>query len=265
MSYANLRAHRLGVLGSVAVVAVLLASCAASPTVAPETSTKVPQPTVVESDIPSSEPVAPDAPDLSGAQMEALEAETNYLSFMSFSRTGLIDQLVYEGYSKSDAAAAVDSLDVDWREQAVLKATSYLESGSFSQSGLVEQLEFEGFSRSDAEYGAAAAFGGGGGSGSGGGGTVSQQNAVESARNYLEFSAFSRTGLIEQLEYEGYSRSDATSAVDSLNVDWNEQAAKSAANYLDMMAFSRSELISQLQYEGFTASEAAYGASQAGL
>lgn len=95
--------------------------------------------------------------------------------------------------------------------------------------------------------------------------TRSQQNAVRSAEGYLSFSAFSRTGLIDQLKFEGYSDADATFAVDSLNVDWREQAAKSAESYLSFMPFSRSGLIDQLVFEGFTRDEAEYGVTQAGL
>jgi hypothetical protein len=64
------------------------------------------------------------------------------------------------------------------------------------------------------------------------------------------------------LEYEGFSTSDATFAVDSLSVDWNEQAAKKAEEYLAYTSFSRSGLVQQLQYEGFTPEQAEYGASQ---
>lgn len=96
-------------------------------------------------------------------------------------------------------------------------------------------------------------------------GSVSQQNALRSAENYLSFTAFSRTGLIGQLEFEGYPTEDATWAVDRVEVDWNEQAAKSAANYLDFTSFSRSGLIDQLIFEGFTPQEAEYGVNQTGL
>jgi colicin import membrane protein len=92
--------------------------------------------------------------------------------------------------------------------------------------------------------------------------TTGQENAVGAAANYLEFSAFSRTGLIQQLEYEGYSTADATSAVDSLGTDWREQAVKSAENYLSFSSFSRSGLVDQLVFEGFTPEQAEYGASQ---
>jgi SOS response regulatory protein OraA/RecX len=94
---------------------------------------------------------------------------------------------------------------------------------------------------------------------------VSQENARRSASDYLDYSAFSRSGLIEQLVYEGFTQADATYAVDALNVNWNEQAAKSAAEYLAYSAFSRSGLIEQLVYEGFTQEQAEYGVSTTGL
>ncbi len=95
--------------------------------------------------------------------------------------------------------------------------------------------------------------------------TVSQSNAVESALSYIEYSAFSRKGLIDQLKFEDYSTADATYAVDAIDVDWNEQAAKSAANYLEYSSFSRQGLIDQLVFEGFTQSQAEYGVSTTGL
>ncbi|MDR7357315.1 Ltp family lipoprotein [Paeniglutamicibacter sulfureus] len=96
-------------------------------------------------------------------------------------------------------------------------------------------------------------------------GTLSQQNALRSAENYLGFSAFSRTGLISQLEFEDYSTKDATWAVDRVTVDWNEQAAKSAEQYLEFTAFSRKGLIEQLVYEGYTKKQAEYGVGKTGL
>lgn len=92
-----------------------------------------------------------------------------------------------------------------------------------------------------------------------------QSNAVRSARDYLDYTAFSRSGLIEQLEYEGYSTADATFAVDQISPDWNEQAALAAENYLDYTAFSRQGLIEQLEFEGFDRAQATYGVDQAGL
>ncbi|WP_075910303.1 Ltp family lipoprotein [Mycobacterium syngnathidarum] len=95
--------------------------------------------------------------------------------------------------------------------------------------------------------------------------SVSQRKPVRSAKQYLDYSAFSRQRLIKQLEYEGFSTADATFAVDSIAVDWNAQAAKAAKAYLDYSGFSRSGLINQLEYEGYTPAQAAYGATAAGL
>ncbi|MBM9464377.1 Ltp family lipoprotein [Aeromicrobium sp. YIM 150415] len=95
--------------------------------------------------------------------------------------------------------------------------------------------------------------------------TAGQRNAVSSAEDYLRFTAFSRSGLITQLEFEGYTTEDATFAVDHLQPDWNEQAAKSAQEYLDFTSFSRVGLIEQLQFDGFSPEEATYGVDQAGL
>ena len=94
--------------------------------------------------------------------------------------------------------------------------------------------------------------------------TTGQKNALGSAQTYLRHMAFSRKGLIEQLEYEGYTTEEATYAVDHCGADWSEQAVKSAATYLKHMSFSRQGLIEQLEYEGFTHEQAVYGAEQNG-
>jgi hypothetical protein len=100
--------------------------------------------------------------------------------------------------------------------------------------------------------------------------TMSQRNAVRSAEQYLNISGFSRAGLIEQLSSSagsGYSVRDATAAVDSLNVDWNENAVRSAKQYLEVMGFSCSGLVEQLTSSSgskYTKAQATYGARQAG-
>jgi hypothetical protein len=101
--------------------------------------------------------------------------------------------------------------------------------------------------------------------------SVSQNNAVRSAKQYLSISGFSRTGLISQLSSDagdGYDVADATVAVDSLSIDWNEEAVRSAKQYLSISGFSCKGLISQLSSsagDGYTVSQATYGAKQAGV
>ncbi|WP_217947732.1 Ltp family lipoprotein [Faecalibaculum rodentium] len=92
--------------------------------------------------------------------------------------------------------------------------------------------------------------------------SAGQKNAVNKAQSYLSFMSFSRSGLIEQLEYEGFSNEEATYAVDKINPDWNEQAANKAQDYLDTMSFSYDGLIEQLEFEGFTPEQAQYGVSK---
>ena len=94
--------------------------------------------------------------------------------------------------------------------------------------------------------------------------TLSETNARGSAAAYLDSGAFSRSGLIDQLKYEGYSTADATYGVDAQGADWNEEAALSAKEYLNSGSFSASELYDQLVYEGFTSSQASYGVHAVG-
>lgn len=103
--------------------------------------------------------------------------------------------------------------------------------------------------------------------------TVAQQQAVLAARGYLNSGmGFSRQGLIEQLTSSygnGFTVPDATTAVDSLNPDWNAQAVVAAKGYLASgMGFSHDSLIEQLTSSfgnAFTPEQAAYAAAQVGL
>ena len=94
--------------------------------------------------------------------------------------------------------------------------------------------------------------------------TSGQENALESAQNYVDMSGFSKKGLIQQLSSsagEGFSRADATFAAKHVDVNWKEEAVESAQGYLDMGSFSREGLIEQLSSsagEGFTLAQAQY-------
>ena len=94
--------------------------------------------------------------------------------------------------------------------------------------------------------------------------SLEEKNALNKAYDYLDYTAFSYSGLIEQLEFEGYSSSVSKYAADNCGANWNEQAAKKAQQYLDYSSFSRQELIEQLEFEGFTSSQAKYGVTAVG-
>lgn len=103
-------------------------------------------------------------------------------------------------------------------------------------------------------------------------GTASQQQALESAKSYLDIgTGFSRKGLIKQLtsNVEGFSKGDAIWAVNHSGANWNAQAVLSAKAYMsDGQGFSRAGLIDQLTSpygEEFTLAQATYAANQVGL
>lgn len=90
------------------------------------------------------------------SQSNARQKAEQYLAFSAFSRQGLVDQLIYEGFSTSDATYGADAVGANWNEQAALKAQQYLDFTAFSRSGLIDQLVFDGFSLPEATYGANA-------------------------------------------------------------------------------------------------------------
>ena len=91
--------------------------------------------------------------------------------------------------------------------------------------------------------------------------TTGETKALARAKSYLSSSAFSYSGLIKQLEYEGFSSNEASYGANNCQANWKEQALRKAKSYLSSSAFSYSGLIKQLEYEGFSSDEANYGAN----
>lgn len=94
--------------------------------------------------------------------------------------------------------------------------------------------------------------------------TMGQQNAVSKAQSYLNLTGFSRTGLIDQLKFEGFSVEDATFGADNAGADWNAECAEKAQSYIDMTSFSRDGLAEQLAFEGFLPAEIEHGLTAVG-
>ena len=94
--------------------------------------------------------------------------------------------------------------------------------------------------------------------------TLGEKNALSKAESYLEYSAFSYSGLIKQLKYEGYTASEAKYGADNCGADWYEQSVRKAKEYIKYTAFSYSGLVEQLEYEGFTELQATHGADNCG-
>ena len=101
--------------------------------------------------------------------------------------------------------------------------------------------------------------------------TLAMENALSAAQDYLDYSAFSRQGLIDQLSSKygsGFGVEDATWAVSQLSVDWRQQAVSAAKDYLNFSSFSRQGLIDQLSSpygSQFTLEEATYAVNKIGL
>lgn len=90
------------------------------------------------------------------------------------------------------------------------------------------------------------------------------QNCYDTAMSYLDFMAFSRNGLIHQLQYDGYTDNAISNALDLLEKDyvsWDIEALKKAQEYMETFSFSQQRLYEQLIHDGFTEEQANYGAS----
>lgn len=90
--------------------------------------------------------------------------------------------------------------------------------------------------------------------------STEEQNAYDKAVSYLEYSSFSKQGLIEQLEFEGYPKKAAKRAIKALEendmVSWSKQAEEKAKSYLEYSSFSKQGLVEQLEFEKFTHKQA---------
>lgn len=146
----------------VAVVVTLgLAACGSdTPTAEPSAGTPAPVASVSPSPEPSGEPSPPEgAPSIDDvAQEMAAGFAEDYLAIMPMSRDALIDQLASDagdGFGTDVAARAVDSLDVDWNEQAARAAQEYAAEG-MTRAEIVQQLtsSYDRYTVVQAEYAA---------------------------------------------------------------------------------------------------------------
>lgn len=160
-------------------------------------------------------------------------------AFKSASSEIIDDYLADDSLTQSEVDAAVTVL---WDDISINGLDKYVGANSYSQNVKSEEPSSTGSSMS-----------------------VSQQNALRAASQYLNVMPFSHDGLIEQLEFEGYSTEDASFAADNCGADWSRRAELMAQQYLDSMPFSHSGLVEQLVFEGFTQEQAEHGVASVGL
>lgn len=85
---------------------------------------------------------------------KAVEDAKTHLSILGMSYSGLVDQLVYEGYTQEQAQYGASNCGADWNEQAVAAAKQHLAVMPMSRKALIDQLIYEGFTQEQAEYAA---------------------------------------------------------------------------------------------------------------
>ena len=82
------------------------------------------------------------------------------------------------------------------------------------------------------------------------------ENALEEAKNSLETMPYSYKGMIEILEFIGYSTENATYGADNCGADWNEEAIR-YAEWIDRDSeYTSEQLLDSLEYAGFTHEQA---------
>lgn len=94
--------------------------------------------------------------------------------------------------------------------------------------------------------------------------TPAQRAALYAAKQRLSRTPYSRQGLLQCLEQDGYAPLDAAYAADHCGADWERQAVRCVRLYLSERPFPLRQLLAQLMEAGFTESQARYGASKNG-
>lgn len=115
----------------------------------------------------------------------------------------------YDRYSEDATQYALNKLNVDWKEQALLKAKSYQEF-HYSKEKLVEQLiNIEKFTQEEADYAIEQ------------GNFDWKEEAVKEAESYANGSNISKEKILEILvENRKFTQEEAEYAIEHAQVDW---------------------------------------------
>ncbi len=92
--------------------------------------------------------------------------------------------------------------------------------------------------------------------------TVGEKAALDKSNDYLSIMHFSKEGLREQLEFEGFTTEEIDYAINNQSVDWSEQALGKGKEYMNTMSFSKTGLKEQLLFDGFTDEQATYAVNE---
>ena len=116
----------------------------------------------------------------------------------------------YDRYSEDATQYALNKLNVDWKEQALLKAKSYQEF-HYSKEKLVEQLiNIEKFTQEEADYAIEQ------------GNFDWKEEAVKKAEFYANGGKITKEKLLEKLvEYRKFTQEEAEYAIEHAKIDWS--------------------------------------------
>ena len=116
----------------------------------------------------------------------------------------------YDRYSEDATQYALNKLNVDWKEQALLKAKSYQEF-HYSKEKLVEQLiNIEKFTQEEADYAIEQ------------GNFDWKEEAVKKAEFYANGGKITKERLLKILvEYRKFTQEEAEYAIEHAKIDWD--------------------------------------------
>lgn len=117
----------------------------------------------------------------------------------------------YDRYSEDATQYALNKLNIDWKEQALLKAKSYQEF-HYSKEKLVWQLiNVERFTQEEADYAIEQ------------GHFDWKENAVKEAESYADVSKISKEKILEILvENRKFTQEEAEYAIEHAKIDWSD-------------------------------------------
>ena len=117
----------------------------------------------------------------------------------------------YGMYSEYISQSAVNKLNIDWKEQALLKAKSYQEF-HYSKEKLVEQLiNIEKFTQEEADYAIEQ------------GNFDWKEEAVKKAEFYANGGKITKEKLLEKLVvYRKFTQEEAEYAIEHAKIDWSD-------------------------------------------
>ena len=116
----------------------------------------------------------------------------------------------YDKYSEDATQYALNKLNIDWKEQALLKAKSCQEF-HYSKEKLVEQLiNIEKFTQEEADYAIEQ------------GNFDWKENAVKEAESYANGGKITKEKLLEKLVvYRKFTQEEAEYAIEHAKIDWS--------------------------------------------